>query len=127
MPRGSAGQGIAINVLLIVCWFHGMDKQPYLEQLKNSCTRYSQSRKEYQMSKPAFTLRDGSIKATAWANTSDKGMFYSIDITRGYMTDNGEWKDTTSFSGGDALRASNLLKLAYNRTLQLKADAKEQN
>ena len=74
---------------------------------------------------PAFKLRDGTITATAWANTSEKGVFYSVDISRSYKTDDGEWKETSSFSGNDALRASNLLTQAYNRTLELKADAKQ--
>lgn len=72
---------------------------------------------------PAFKLTDGLIKATAWANTTDKGTFYSIDLVRSYKDGNGEWKDTTSFSGGEVLRASNLLQQAHNKTLELKANA----
>ena len=74
------------------------------------------------MAQPAFTLRDGAIKATAWANTNDKGTFYSVDVVRGYKDANGEWKDTTSFSGSDLLRASNLMQQAYNKTLELKSN-----
>lgn len=73
--------------------------------------------------KPVTTLRDGAIKATVWANESDKGTFYSVDVVRGYKDSaTGEWKDVASFSGGDVLRASNLLAKAYNYTLDLKAD-----
>ena len=74
--------------------------------------------------KPVKTFRDGAIKATVWGNESDKGTFYSVDVVRSYKNDEtGEWKDTTSFSGNEILRASNLLAKAYNHTLDLKADA----
>lgn len=74
---------------------------------------------------PAFTLRDGAIKATIWANDSEKGTFYSVDVTRSYKDKGGEWQETTSFSGSDILRAGNLYTAAYNRILQLKADEAE--
>ena len=76
--------------------------------------------------KPAFTLRDGAIKATAWANDSEKGIFYSVDVSRGYKDQSGEWKETTSFSGNDILRAGNLYNAAYNRILELKANDGDQ-
>ena len=73
--------------------------------------------------KPAFTLRDGLIKVTAWEKTGDNGTFYNIDLTRSYKDSGGDWKESTSFTGGDVLRASNLLQQAYNKTLELKANA----
>lgn len=73
---------------------------------------------------PTAKIRDGAITATIWANTSDKGTRYSVDLIRSYKDDNGDWKDTTSFLGGDILRASNVLTLAYNRILDLIAENK---
>jgi len=75
--------------------------------------------------KPAFKLRDGAITVTGWANTNDKGTIYNVDAPiRSYKTDNGEWKETASLSGGEVLRAANLLTTAHNKILELKADAK---
>ena len=73
--------------------------------------------------KPVKTFRDGAIKVTVWGNENDKGTFYSFEAVQGYKDNNGEWKESKSFTGADALRASNLLTKAYNHTLDLKADA----
>lgn len=74
------------------------------------------------MSKPIFKLRDGLITATCWKNEHDGKPFYSVDLTRSYQTEDGEWKETNSFTGGDILRAGNLATSAYNRTLELRAE-----
>ena len=36
---------------------------------------------------PADTIRDGSIKATIWANFGEKGTFYTVEISRTYKDD----------------------------------------
>ena len=65
---------------------------------------------------PHFKLKDGAVKLTCWKNENDKGAFYSVDLVRSYKNDEtGEWKDTTSLSGAELLRAANLLTEAYNR------------
>ena len=71
---------------------------------------------------PAAKIKDGGITATIWANTGEKGTRYSVDLIRSYTDSNGDWKETTSFLGGDILRAANVLNLAYNRILELKAE-----
>ena len=82
--------------------------------------------KEIKMTnQPAFKLRDGAITVTVWKNTTEDGKtIYNVDApVRGYTDDNGQWKDSHSFAGGDVLRAANLLTVAHNRILDLKADA----
>ena len=69
--------------------------------------------------KPAFTLRDGTLKATIWKNDSDKGPWFSIDFTRGYRT-NGQWHDTHSIRGDDLLKLAFLAQEAYAKHLELK-------
>ena len=71
---------------------------------------------------PAAKIKDGGITATIWANTGEKGTRYSVDLVRSYTDSNGDWKEKTSFLGGDILRAANVLNLAYNRILELKAE-----
>ena len=67
--------------------------------------------------KPFETIRDGAIKATIWKNDTDKGSFFSVDIVRGYKDDEGNWKDSRSFSGSELLRVSNLATRAYDLIL----------
>ena len=70
---------------------------------------------------PAFTLRDGRVKLTCWANSNDKGTFYSVDVVKGYQDANEAWKDTPQLSGTDILKAANLLTRAYNKISDLSA------
>jgi len=54
---------------------------------------------------PTKKLRLGLITATIWDNDG----FYSVDLSRSYKDDQGEWKNTTSFHHSDLL---NLAKCA---------------
>ena len=70
--------------------------------------------------KPIETLRDGVIKATIWKNTTDKGDVYNVELVRSYEKD-GNWHDTNSLSGGEVLKAANLLTEAHNTIREIKA------
>ena len=48
---------------------------------------------------PAKKFRLGLITATIWSNEG----FYSVDLSRSYKTDTGEWRNTTSFHHSDLL------------------------
>ena len=50
--------------------------------------------------RPAQELRLGRIKATIWANHSDKGTWFNVRVTRLYK-DGEEWKESDSFSRDD--------------------------
>lgn len=68
--------------------------------------------------KPFMTVRGGSVKVTVWENArhgSDR-TFFSFDITRSYRDANDEWKETSSLTGDDALKAAALLQEAWTRT-----------
>lgn len=73
--------------------------------------------------KPVIEIRDGAIKVTVWPNDSEKGTFYSVELVRSYK-DGENWKESRSLSGGDVLRGANLLTLAHNEILHLKATEK---
>jgi len=47
--------------------------------------------------KPANTLRCGSIRATIWENTSEKGPFFSTTFSRPFKDQSGTWRNGTSF------------------------------
>ena len=50
--------------------------------------------------RPAQELRLGRIKATIWANDSDKGTWFNVRVARLYK-DAEEWKESDSFSRDD--------------------------
>ena len=63
-------------------------------------------------SKPAQEIRSGAIRAVIWRNKSEKGDWFSVNITRSYKT--GEtWKETTQFNRDDLLTVSKLADLAF--------------
>ena len=74
--------------------------------------------------KPFAEYRDGLLKVTVWKN-SRKGSeraFYTFDMKRSYRDDAENWQETSSLTGDDALKAGNLLMLAYNASLGALAD-----
>ena len=61
---------------------------------------------EAEMSEqPIFKFKIGLITATIWDNDG----FYSVDMSRSYKTNEGEWRSTNSYSQSDLL---NLAKCA---------------
>jgi len=73
---------------------------------------------------PAFTLRDGRVKLTCWANINDKNeTFYNVGIVKSYQDANQAWQDTTQLSGADILKSANLLTQAYNKIGELSASS----
>jgi hypothetical protein len=63
--------------------------------------------------RPAETLYDGSMKATIWENTNEKGTFFTTRFTRCYRDEQGKWHETDTFSGTQLLRLVRLANLAY--------------
>lgn len=73
---------------------------------------------------PIDTLRDGALKATIWKNPTDKGWFYSVEISRTYKQ--GEvFKDSHSFSGTEPLQVARLAHRAYDRIAELREADRE--
>lgn len=72
---------------------------------------------------PADTLRDGNLKATIWQNEGEKGLYYSTKFSRTYKDDQGEYRETQSFSSGDLLRVSEFARQAHNHTNVLRREA----
>jgi len=64
---------------------------------------------------PHTTLRDGALKATVWANSTDEGRTrYSITLTRSYTDAEGKWHDTNYLSRNELLRMAHLAQKAYD-------------
>ncbi len=74
--------------------------------------------------KPEETIRDGSLKAVIWKNSSEKGTRFSVELVRGYKVADGNWKDTHYLSNGEILKGSRLLEKAYDRIGELRLEDK---
>jgi hypothetical protein len=70
--------------------------------------------------KPVGTLRDGALKATIWKRQSEKGPFYTVDLSRTYTDRDGNFKDSKSFSNAELLRIARLAEIAYSEVLIFK-------
>lgn len=67
--------------------------------------------------KPVKTLRDGALKATIWKNESENGAFYSVTLARTYKRGDGSYGDSSSFTGADLLKITQLANRAYTLAL----------
>ncbi len=76
---------------------------------------------------PIDRLRDGALKATIWENEGPKGTFYSVEFSRTYQDEHGNFQDARSFSGSELLRLAHLAIKAYDRisTLRQSQDGPE--
>lgn len=73
--------------------------------------------------KPIDTIRDGSLKATVWENEGEKGPYYNVTFAKTYKDEQGNYRDTQSFTGADTLRVAELARTAYARTNALRREA----
>lgn len=69
---------------------------------------------------PTETLRDGSLKATIWKNEGEKGAFFSVNLSRTYKDEAGNYHDSDSFSGSELLRIAHLASRAYDQVSKLR-------
>lgn len=69
--------------------------------------------------KPFKEFRDGLLKVTVWKNDrkASERSFFTFDLRRSYKDEAGNWHETGSMTGDDAVKGGNLLQLAYNHTL----------
>ena len=65
------------------------------------------------MSKPAHKIRFGNIQVTIWRNSSDKGVWYSVNPCRSYKNGDETWKETDSLGTDDLLIMAELLRQAF--------------
>lgn len=65
--------------------------------------------------KPIHTLRDGALSVSIWQNDrAEGGYWYEAKPGRTYSDQNENPKTAHSFSNGDILAISELLRQAYN-------------
>jgi len=80
---------------------------------------------ETSTNRPVAEIRDGTLKIAIFSNPKKdgEGVRFSHKLTRSYRDANGNWQETAYLSGSENLRAANLMTLAYNKELELKAAA----
>ncbi len=62
---------------------------------------------------PEKKFRAGAVSATVWMNSTEKGSFPSIQLSRSYLDKEKNWKDTNSFNVNDVPKALVVLEEAY--------------
>ena len=79
-------------------------------------------------SRPVATVRDGSIKGSAWRNESTKNPgehYFSVRITRTYKDRAGAFQDSDRFMGSELLRVARLAQRMYDRVVDLQDDERQ--
>ena len=62
---------------------------------------------------PEKKFRVGAVSATVWINSTEKGSFPNIQLSRSYLDKDKNWKDTNSFNVNDIPKAVLVLEEAY--------------
>ncbi|WP_422923297.1 hypothetical protein [Singulisphaera sp. PoT] len=77
------------------------------------------------MASPAHKIRFGNLSVTIWRNSSEKGVWYSVNPGRSYKKGDDTWRETDSFGYDDILSVSKLLDQAHSWIAkQMQADTK---
>jgi hypothetical protein len=85
----------------------------------------NQEKENTMSNQPAHKIQRGVLKITIWRNKSEKGTFYTADLTRGYKNHEDIWAETNSLGHDDFLPAMKLWDLADTWVMHAKqADAK---
>lgn len=71
-----------------------------------------------QKMQPADKLRDGALTLTIWPQAHDGRTFHTGVLSRSYKVGE-DWKETSSISGRDMLKAAELLRAGYGRCQEL--------
>jgi len=77
------------------------------------------------MSQPAYKIRFSNLSVTIWRNTSDKGVWYTVNPSRSYKKGDDTWKETDSLGLDDLLPMAELHRQAFVWiSKQVQADSK---
>lgn len=69
---------------------------------------------------PIETLRDGALRLSIFRNAGERGPYYTMAVGRSFKDEKtGQFRETSTFQGSEALRMSHLMVQGYERTLAL--------
>lgn len=78
--------------------------------------------------RPVAEVRLGAVKAAIWENDTEGGdVYHSVTFERLYRTDEGDWRSTASFRGGELLLLAKVADAAHTRVLELRTAAREED
>lgn len=90
---------------------------------RSSASQYDEPNEQQEGSgsrqPPAATLIAGRLRVVIWENESKEGKWYSFTLTRSYKDNKGNWQQAATLGRDDALAASELLRLAYHKIIEL--------
>ena len=66
-----------------------------------------------EKNRPAHEIRIGAVKAVIWANQTDSGVFYNVNLSRIYK-DGDDWKTTDGFRRDDLPLVAKLADKAFD-------------
>ena len=73
---------------------------------------------------PAHKIRFSNLSVTIWRNSSDKGVWYSVNPSRSYKKGDETWKETDSLGFDDLLTMAELHRQAFTWiSRQVQADS----
>ncbi len=72
--------------------------------------------------KPCFDVRFGRIKAVVWQNESEKGPWYSVQVTRSYRDQKGDWHQAQTFGRDDLLVVSEACRACWHWIVRQKTN-----
>ena len=72
--------------------------------------------------RPVHTIRHGRIKATIWANQTQRGTMYNVTIVRSYQDEQNNWHDSQSFGVLDLMTVAKAAFDAHTWISTAKAD-----
>jgi hypothetical protein len=75
--------------------------------------------------KPAAKVSLFPVSAAIWANSTPKGVFYSVTLERSYKDDKGKWQTTANFNAGDMLLVSKLANEVDTKIRELRASDRQ--
>lgn len=76
-----------------------------------------------EKNRPAHEIRIGAVKAVIWANQTESGVFYNVNLSRLYK-DGDDWKTSDSFRRDDLPLVAKLADKAFDWILN-PAEAEE--
>src|SRR3954451_22763217 len=62
---------------------------------------------------PAHEIRFRNIRATIWHNEGERGLWYSVRITRSYRDAEGNWHTADTFNSVELLAVAELARAAF--------------
>lgn len=66
-----------------------------------------------EKNRPAHEIRIGAVKAVIWANQTDSGLFYNVNLSRLYK-DGDDWKSSDGFGRDDLVLVAKVADKAFD-------------